>query len=151
MHRYLTNNFSQSESFQPLERMHFNNLIQPLDFFNHWACQKYAKKFNRLKFCSNHWKFQPLKLAKILAHEIRFSPYTFKRPGSAALFTGVYHCHFATAQIWQELSKCAFFDCEKCIPNKMHPLPHIPPSPMNLLGPILYKFPPPWMTRHFPG
>ena len=73
MQRYLTNNFSQSESFQPLERMHFNNLIQPLDFFNHWACQKYAKKFNRLKFCSNHWKFQPLKLAKILAIVIVFT------------------------------------------------------------------------------
>ena len=39
MQRYLTNNFSQSESFQPLERMHFNNLIQPLDFSNHSAWQ----------------------------------------------------------------------------------------------------------------
>ena len=24
----------------------------------------------------------------------------------------------------KKLSRCAFFDCEKCIPNKMHPLPH---------------------------
>ena len=74
MQRYLTNNFSQSESFQPLERMHFNNLIQPLEicstirFSNHWAWQKYAKKFNWLKICSDHWKFQPLKSAKILAN-----------------------------------------------------------------------------------
>ena len=42
------------------------------------------------------------------------------------------------------------FDCEKCIPNKMYPLPHTPPPPMNLLGPILYKVSP-WVTRHFPG
>ena len=30
------------------------------------------------------------------------------------------------------------------------PLPHTPPPPMNLLGPILYKFSP-WVTWHFPG
>ena len=35
-------------------------------------------------------------------------------------------------------------------PHK-HTLPHTQTPPMNLLGPILYKFPPPWVTQHFPA
>ena len=60
----------------------------------------------------------------------------------------------------EKLSRRAFFDSEKCMPNKMHPFsnysstttPSLTPYPTRpthptttheFLGPILYKFPPP--------
>ena len=66
MQRYLTNNFSQSESFQPLERMHFNNLIQPLEigstigFFQPLGLAKIGKKIQSIAIL-----FQPLEIPTI--------------------------------------------------------------------------------------
>ena len=66
MHRYLTNNFSQSESFQPLERIHFNNLIQPLEtgstigFFQPLGLAKIGKKIQSIEIL-----FQPLEIPTI--------------------------------------------------------------------------------------
>ena len=66
MQRYLTNNFSQSESFQPLERMHFNNLIQPLEigstigFFQPLGLAKICKKIQLIEIL-----FQPLEIPTI--------------------------------------------------------------------------------------
>ena len=66
MHRYLTNNFSQSELFQPLERMHFNNLIQPLEigstigFFQPLGLAKIGKKIQSIEIL-----FQPLEIPTI--------------------------------------------------------------------------------------
>ena len=66
MQRYLTNNFSQSESFQPLERMHFNNLIQPLEigstigFFQPLGLAKIGKKIQLIEIL-----FQPLEIPTI--------------------------------------------------------------------------------------
>ena len=66
MQRYLTNNFSQSESFQPLERMHFNNLIQPLEtgstigFFQPLGLAKIGKKIQSIEIL-----FQPLEIPTI--------------------------------------------------------------------------------------
>ena len=60
MQRYLTNNFSQSESFQPLERMHFNNLVQPLDFFQPLGLAKIGKKIQSIEIL-----FQPLEIPTI--------------------------------------------------------------------------------------
>ena len=66
MQRYLTNNFSQSESFQPLERIHFNNLIQPLEtgstigFFQPLGLAKIGKKIQTIENL-----FQPLEIPTI--------------------------------------------------------------------------------------
>ena len=66
MQRYLTNNFSQSESFQPLERIHFNNLIQPLEtgstigFFQPLGLAKIGKKIQSIEIL-----FQPLEIPTI--------------------------------------------------------------------------------------
>ena len=60
MHRYLTNNFSQSESFQPLERMHFNNLIQPLEIGSTIGLGKNMQKIQLIEIL-----FQPLEIPTI--------------------------------------------------------------------------------------
>ena len=61
MQRYLTNNFSQSESFQPLERMHFNNLIQPLEIGSTIGfLQPLCKKTQLIEIL-----FQPLEIPTI--------------------------------------------------------------------------------------
>ena len=61
--------------------------------------------------------------------------------------------NYASAKCLLHLSRCAFLIVKMHTEQNTHPpspLPHTPPSPINLLGPILYKFST-WVTRHFPG
>ena len=48
-----------------------------------------------------------------------------------------------------ELSRRAFFDCEKCIPNKTHPLSH-PTTTHEFIGAYFIQILT-LVTRHFPG